>query len=176
MTHSVQTLSPSEAGPFIGQAPVDPNGGPEAEPTLLDPVVPIAGAAALTHEGIAHPNRLSRLMASHEIKAASAATFRLLGNLAISAIDAIPVIGNVFEWAVDASKTFKSTDIFTPNVKRRWAWGTELLEGVELFGIPMPSHLVETSMQFWHDRKSFIPGFRAAFAILRNKDIRPQQN
>lgn len=156
----------------------------ESVTTAPPPTGALVGAAVLGAEGVAPPNRWQRLCAHEDVRAGAKATLRLLANLAVSAVDAFPVIGNFLTLGADASKVFKQTDFLTPDVKRRWAWWSEALEVVEFIPlplpIPMPSHLVETSMQAWADRHRFRAGFRAARAILRNEDLRvsadaPQQ-
>ena len=135
----------------------------------------ILGAAALTHEGVAQHGRLRRLLASREVRGGIKPALRLAANLAISAIDAIPFVGDGFEWMIDASKTFKATDFLTPNVSRKAAWMSEFGEFLDVFTLPfglsVPTHLVETYLQFRHDRKHLAAAFRAGSAILRNKDI-----
>lgn len=132
----------------------------------------LVGATMLGAEGVAPQNRWQRLRAHEDVRAGFKATLRLAANLAISTVDAFPIIGNIFSLGADATKLFKQTDFLTPDVKRRWAWWTEALEGLELFGIPMPTHLVETFMQAKADRHRFRAGFHAARTILRNEDIR----
>ncbi len=94
------------------------------------------------------------------------AVFRTLMNSGIAAADTYPVVGDIISWGADAGKIFKATDL-TPDVSPTIAWGTELAEPFGAGGIP--THLIETVMQFSHDKPRIIAAWRRCQELLQQE-------
>lgn len=151
----VAPLSPARAPLPVEVAPVVPP----------QPATRLTGAVALTAEGAADGSRWQQLRANPEVREGTKALARTLGNAGISLADFVPGIGDAVSWGADATKLFKKTDFLTPDVKRRWAWISELLEFIPF----MPTHAIEGTMQLRHDWRRMRTGLRAASTILRGQ-------
>lgn len=116
-----------------------------------------------------------RLDKDPEVQAARKAIKRTLINAAITTVDTIPYVGEPFSLAADALKSkriskFLGIDDLTPDVKKSVAWTTELLEIFGLIGVPVPSHGIESSMQFFgHDLHRIQAGLKAIKKILEER-------
>lgn len=92
------------------------------------------------------------------------AVFRTLMNSGITAADTYPVVGDIVSWGADAGKLLNATDL-TPDVPKSVAWGSELAE--PFTGGVLPSHLIETVMQFAHDKPRIIAAWKRCQELLR---------
>ena len=94
--------------------------------------------------------RLGEIAKNPEAKEGIVAAGRLLVNVGISAVDLVPVVGEVVGWTADALKFVKPLDL-TPDVSKSVAIGTEALEFAGMGAVP--THAIETVLQAHADLK-----------------------
>lgn len=112
-------------------------------------------------KGAANDVLMAKMIIDEEVKTGMLAFLRTCINLGITAADLIPVMGDAISLIADASK-LTSFDV-TPDVSKKLAWGSEILEFFSL-GV-LPTHAIETVIQAYYD----IPKIR--IGLTRMKEI-----
>jgi len=106
---------------------------------------------------------LGKMLQDEKVKIALIAFARTVLNIGISVVDLVPGIGEVVSIGADLAK-LTSFDL-TPDDSKAWAWGSEVLE---LFtGGALPTHAIETTMQFVKDFPRMKAGVKRATEIWR---------
>ena len=119
-------------------------------------------------------SRFLELCRDSKVHDAAKAIMRTAVNIGVSLADTVPVIGDFISWLADSTKVFKATDVLTPDVSRWVAWGSEALE--PLTGGVLPSHAIETTLQFRHDKNRIKQGWKRVKEILSNERQDYEQN
>lgn len=101
------------------------------------------------------------MLKDEKVKESLKAAVRTLANVGITLVDFIPGIGDAVSIGADLLKLTKF-DI-TPDVSKKWAWGSEVLE--PLFGGVLPTHAIEGGLQLWKDMPRLKEG------MVRAKEI-----
>jgi len=148
-----------QGNPFEGFAsrPIKPEGG-EVETSVAEQHEDFSSREK---QAISMGQRLGYLMKQPEFKEGLKATARTAANIGISVADMFPGVGDAVSWLADLSKFSKTTDIFTPDVSKTVAVGSEALEFASL-GF-LPTHAIESSMQAVKDA----PRMKAAWDTFR---------
>jgi hypothetical protein len=110
---------------------------------------------------------IKNIAADETVREGLKAVFRTLMNSGIAAADTYPIVGDIISWGADAGKVFNTTDL-TPDVPKSVAWGTELAE--PFTGGVLPSHIIETVMQFSHDKPRIIAAWKRCEELLKQED------
>jgi len=129
-----------------------------------------------TAERLNFLTRLERSLKDPEVQDFLRRFGRTVANVGITFSDAVPGLGEVFSGGADALKLLDpiarryfgiSTDILSPDVSKKTAIGSELLE-IPSGGL-FPTHIFETVLQLRKDWKPMEKGFKILISYLRGE-------